>query len=74
MGLGVTEAELNKMMTAERAAELTIEACESGAREVVFGKQLQKLVKLRASQPVRVDRILSKQYNKLHANTVPSKL
>ena len=66
VGFTLSEAELSQMMSSKRAAELAINASETGQREIVFGKDLQKLVKLRATHPQRVDAILARQYNALH--------
>jgi len=73
IGLSLDDDAKSKMMTSEKAAKLTIQACEEGMREIVFGKALQKLVQLRASQPTRVDQILSAQYISMHQAALSSK-
>jgi len=71
VGFGLDQDSLKKIMSAATAARLAVNACESSKREVIFGAQLSKLVKLRSSRPEQVDEILSKMYDDMHGALVP---
>lgn len=68
----VDEQAAESMMSAATAAELCYEACETDAREVVFGKELKRLVAMRPKAPEQVDQILSGLYNSLAENSTPA--
>eukprot|EP00947_MAST-08B_sp_MAST-8B-sp1_P002248 g2248.t1 len=71
VGFTIDDEQRRKMMTAERAAALAVEAVENGTRCVVYGRALAGLVDLRSSDPVRVDAIMSQQYTALAAGAKP---
>lgn len=62
--------QLERLMSAEEAAQLAVQNCESNVREYIFGEDLSNLVKLYQKSPEQAEAILSKMYHKMRKDQV----
>lgn len=70
VGFNLSEKQLDKLMSADEAAQLVVQNCESNVREYIFGEELTQLVKLYQKAPEQAEVILSKMYQGMRKNQV----
>lgn len=70
VGFNLSKKQLDKIMTAEEAARLAVQNCESNIREYIFGEDLTQLVKLYQKAPEQAEAILSKMYRGMYEKQV----